>query len=102
MFQIRFGRKIRNAAMPPSQSHLFKSAFRCLVTSRPTTIAKPKTAIEYFSSKPSPATTPNQSQNRGSRLIARIAKYSQPIQNSGSRQLEVGRHRPESKIDANK
>ena len=55
------------------------------------TIPKPKIAIEYFSSSPSPAIRPNANQYRPSRLIARIAKYAQPIHRRGSKLLVVSR-----------
>src|SRR5271167_4342823 len=62
MFQIRFGRKIRKARAPPNQIHLLARTRRCPVSSSPATMLNPSTAMEYFSSKPSPATAPNQSQ----------------------------------------
>src|SRR5271170_121409 len=88
MFQSRLGRKIKKAADPPIQIHGFKNTRRCGVSKSPTTIPKANKAIEYFSCKPIPATTPNQSQYRGSlRLIASTAKYAQPIHKLGSKQL---------------
>ena len=46
--------------MPPIQIHLLRNTRRCSVSSRPMTIPAPKMAIVYFSSRPSPAETPNQ------------------------------------------
>jgi len=52
---------------------------RCAVKSKPMTMPKPKTAMEYFSCMPTPATTPNQNQqwwafSVPARLTARMAK----------------------------
>src|SRR5579864_8010669 len=58
--QIR--QEYRNAAAPPSHIHLFNRNRRWLVRTRPATMAIRKNAIEYFSSNPSPATTPNHTQ----------------------------------------
>src|SRR5438552_15248779 len=90
-FQITFGRKIRKAASPPIQSHLLRKMRRCRVNRSPPTTARPKIAIEYFSSKPSPATTPKENQQRASRLIATIAKYEHPIHSNGSNEFVVSR-----------
>ena len=86
IFQIRFGRKIPNAINPAIQIQGVRHKRFSGVNSRPTSIPKPKIAIEYLFSRPSPARRPNQSHNFWSPvLMMRIITKTQPIQNKGSK-----------------
>ncbi len=92
MFQIRFGKKIRNAIAPPTQSQRLASKHRSPLSNSPSTKPAPKIAMEYLFSNPKPARTPNQIHSLVFFvLIMRISRYAQPIQNNGSNAFMVSR-----------
>ena len=92
MFQIRFGTKISSAIAPPNQSQRFCSTRRSALNSSPSTSPAPKISIEYLFSRPNPAKRPNHIQSfMFPVLMMRMARYAQPVQNSGSKAFIVSR-----------
>ncbi len=86
MFQIRLGRKIRNAIAPPARIHGVNSSFLLLVNSNPASKADAKMMNEYFVCSPTPAITPKTIHSFGFPvLIKRSTTNARPPQSSGSK-----------------
>src|SRR5215469_17825157 len=88
----QIGQKMSSPANAPHHSQRLRKTRHWPASNNPSIRAKTNKAIEYFSSSPRAAITPNPSQYCAApRLTARITQEAQPVHKSGSKQLVPSR-----------